>query len=342
MARRTPTKPPSRDRIDWKEGRRLRAWDLHQQGWTNAEIAEALGATKAAVGQWIKVAEVGGRPALRTKSRRGQAAQLSEAQMAQLSSLLDLGPMHHGFVGAFWTCPRIAEFIERTFGIHYTPQHVGRLLHRLDWSSHKPIVHASQRDEPEIERWLRETWPALKERAEIEARTIVFLDEAAFYMRPTVTKTWAPVGKRIELEGPLTRDHLSVIGGLTWEGSLYLQAQPTSLGSTGVIRFLRHLLQHIPGRILLLWDGAKIHRSEEIREFLALDHEQRLLHEHFPPYAPEVDPQEYVWRQLKHVDLRNLTSLSLDQLWRRLQGATRRLRRRVGVLKSFINHANLR
>jgi transposase len=261
--------------------------------------------------------------------------------VAQLPSMLDRGPAHYGFVGAFWSRPRIAEVIASTFGIRYTPQHVGRLLHLLDWSYHKPLVRASQRDELEIDRWLRETWPALKERAEIEARTIVFLDEAAFYMRPTVSRTWAPVGQRIELEGPLTRDHLSVIGGLTWQGSLYLQAQPTSLGSTGVIRFLRHLLQHIPGRILLLWDGAKIHKSEEMREFLALDHEQRLLHEHFPLYAPEVDPQEYVWRQLKHVDLRNLTTLSLDQLWRRLQGATQRLRRRVGVLKNFITHANL-
>jgi transposase len=342
MGRRISSKPSADAGLSWKEGRRLQAWDLHQRSWTNVEIAEALGVTGAAVGQWINAAQDGGSAALQARSRRGQAARLTEAQGTQLPSLLDRGPEHYGFVGTFWSRPRIAEVIERTFGVRYSPQHVGRLLHQLGWSSHKPLVRASQRDEASIDAWLQETWPALLEQAEIEGRTIVFLDEAAFYMRPTVSRTWSPAGEEVELEGPFTRDHLSVIGGLTWEGSLYLQAQPTSLGSAGVIRFLRHLLQHIPGRILLLWDGAKIHKSEEMRDFLALDREQRLVHEHFPPYAPEVDPQEYVWRHLKHVDLRNLTSYSLDQLWQRLRRATQHLRGRVGVLKSFIKRANLR
>jgi transposase len=181
----------------------------------------------------------------------------------------------------------------------------------------------------------------MKIRAENEGRTVVFLDESAFYMRPTVTRSWGPRGEGLDLVGPLSRDHLSVMGGLTLEASLSMQAQKTSLGSTGVIHFLRHLLRHVPGRILLLWDGAKIHDSAEMHEFLALDTEHRLTHENFPPYAPEVDPQEFVWHQLKHVDLRNLTSCSLAQLWGRLKEATNRLRRRVGLLKNLIAHAGL-
>jgi transposase len=315
---------------------------LHYQGWTNVDIADALGVSKAAVGQWVRDAEAGGPSALHAHVRPGPAPQLSDAQVNQLPELLSRGPEAFGFVGAFWTGARIAHVIEDEFGVAYSPRHVRRLLHSLEWSYHKPLVRASQRDETAIETWLRETWPALKKRAEKEARTIVFLDESAFYMRPVVTKTWAPIGEVIELEGPLSRDHLSVIGGLTWDGSLYIQAQPTALGSAGVIRFLRHLLQHIPGRILLLWDGAKIHTSDEMHEFLALDTVERLVHEHFPAYAPEVDPQEYVWRQLKHVDLRNLTSYSLDELWLRMKVATKRLRNRVGLLKNLIEHAGLR
>lgn len=325
----------------WREGRRIRAWTLKQRGWANAEIAEALGVSAAAVGQWVRSAQAEGVDALTSKSRRGQGARLASSDLAQLPGLLDLGPESHGFVGAYWSRPRVAEVIARQFGVRYSYRHVGRLLRDLGWSSHKPQVRAAQRSETVIDRWLGATWPELRERAEKEGRTIVFLDEAAFYMSPTVVRSWAPVGAPIVLRGPLSRAHLSAIGALTWEGSLYLQAQPKALGSAGVERFLRHLLQHIPGRILLLWDGAKIHRSAEIREFLALDHEGRLAHEHFPPYAPEVDPQEYVWHQLKHVDLRNLTTYSLDELWRYMNEATRRLRSRVGVLKNFIKHAGL-
>ena len=320
----------------------MRAWALKRRGWSNVKIAEALGVSATAVGRWIKTAAESGTDALARRTRLGQGQRLSPAALAQLPSYLELGPEHYGFLGGYWSCLRVAKVIERVFGVRYSSRHVGRCLKRLNWSFHKPQMRAVQRSQVAVDRWLGSTWPALRERAENEGRTIVFLDEAAFYMSPTVDRSWAPAGTRFELRGPLSRAHLSVIGALTWEGSLYLQTQAKSLGSAGVVRFLRHLLQHIPGPILLLWDGARIHRSAEIREFLALDRDQRLVHEHFPAYAPEVDPQEYVWHQLKHVDLRNLTTCSLDELWRYLQGATRRLRTRVGVLKNFIKHAGIK
>src|ERR1019366_8086323 len=200
--------PPSLTGSTWGEGRRLRAWELHHQGWTNADIAEALGVSKAAVGQWVRNAEAGGPAALHAQTCLGPTPQLSEAQLIQLPAVLAGGPETLGFVGAFWTCARIARVIDDTFGVTYSPRHVSRLLHHLDWSYHKPVVRASQRDEAAIGTWLHETWPALKKRAENEARTMVFLDESAFYMRPMVTKTWAPIGEAVELTGPLKRDHL--------------------------------------------------------------------------------------------------------------------------------------
>lgn len=100
-------------------------------------------------------------------------------------------------------------------------------------------------------------------------------------------------------------------------------------------------MNHVPGRILMLWDGARIHKSHELEEFRKLDTIDRLIIEYFPSYAPEVDPQEYVWHHLKHVDLRNLTSHSLDQLWGHLRDATNRLRARTGLLKNLARHAGL-
>ena len=87
------------------------------------------------------------------------------------------------------------------------------------------------------------------------------------------------------------------------------------------------------------WDGARIHRCAELHEVLAFDTEKRMRFLTFPAYAPEVDPDELMWRQLKHVELRNLTSYRLDQLHQRLQEATKRLRQRVAVLRNFVTHA---
>ena len=160
-------------------------------------------------------------------------------------------------------------------------------------------------------------------------------------MSPLLNKTWSRVGETPIITAPFGHEHLSVIGGLTLEGSLYIQIHPTSIGADGVVTFLRHLLNHVPTRMLVLWDGARIHRSRVLSEFRQLDLHGRLVVEYFPSYAPELDPQEYVWHQLKHVDLRNLSSNSLDELWIHLRRATKRLRHRVGLLKNLTRYAGL-
>lgn len=148
----------------WKEWRRRRALELHERGWTQVSIAEALGVTEAAVSQWFKMAREGGPAALQTKSREGQAARLSEQQLRLLPALLDPGAEAYGFLGALWTCPRIAYVIEKEFGVRYHPDHVRRLLHRLDWTYQKPVLRASQRDEAVVSDWLTRAWPAIKKK----------------------------------------------------------------------------------------------------------------------------------------------------------------------------------
>jgi transposase len=205
----------------------------------------------------------------------------------------------------------------------------------------KPLVRTSARDEAAIAVWLTATWPAIKKRAESEGRTIVFIDETAFHLCPTVVRTWSPTGQPAVLHKSSSRKHLSVIGGMTYGGSLYVQVQAVSFRTRGIVEFLRHILFHIPGNILVLWDNVRIHKSKELMEFLTLDTIGRMTFEHFPPYAPELDPQEYVWRHLKHVDLRNLTPRSLDDLWVHVHAATQRLRRRAGLLRKLAEHARL-
>ena len=141
------------------------------------------------------------------------------------------------------------------------------------------------------------------------------------------------------LTAPLTRDPLSVVSAVTPEGKLYLQVQKGAFNGKKIVGFLRHLLQPVPGKIRVGWDGARIYRCAEVRDFCAFDTEKRMRLLTFPAYAPEVDPDELVWRHLKHVELRNLTSYRLDQLHQRLQEATKRLRQRVAVLRNLVTHA---
>lgn len=132
-----------RTSVGWKEGRRLRALQLHRKGWKNTQIAEALGVSKAAVGQWLAVVVEQGRSGLRTKSRQGQGKRLSESQMRELGVLLHRGAEAFGVEGHFWTCRRISTIIENYFGIYYHPSHVSCLLHSHHWSYQKPVLQTS-------------------------------------------------------------------------------------------------------------------------------------------------------------------------------------------------------
>ncbi len=149
---------------DWREGRRLRAFELKQEGCSQQNIARALGVVgKGAVSQWMKRArEGGGKEALRKRSSPGAPARLSADQRASLFRLLKKGAVGHGFRGEVWTSKRVAKVIKREFGIVYHPAHVSRILKRLGFSMQKPDRLADQRDEDAIEAWREKRWPELK------------------------------------------------------------------------------------------------------------------------------------------------------------------------------------
>src|SRR5262249_40489315 len=154
----TTTTRPQRD---WREGRRLRAWELKQQGWTQRQIAAALGVSEGAVSQWLRRAREGGVAALRRRPRPGPKPKLTAAQRAELARLLAQGAEARGFIGEVWTTTRVATVIRRHFGVAYHPAHVSRLLRRLKWSVQKPGRVATQRNAAAIRRWWAERWPAL-------------------------------------------------------------------------------------------------------------------------------------------------------------------------------------
>ena len=147
---------------DWREGRRLRAWELAQQGWTQDAIGAALGVTQGAVSQWLKRARQGGVAALRRRTSPGTPPKLTPEQRAQVPALLAQGAEAFGFRGDLWTAPRVAAVIKARFGVQYHPAHLSRVIRALGWSVQRPIQRATQRDDAAIGRWQAEEWPALK------------------------------------------------------------------------------------------------------------------------------------------------------------------------------------
>jgi len=175
-----------------------------------------------------------------------------------------------------------------------------------------------------------------QKKATIEERTFVWTDESGFYLLPAVQRTYAPIGQTPVLRHTLTNDHLSAISGITPDGSLYMQVQKQAFRSDDVVRFLEHLLRHIPGKLLIIWDGASIHRSQRIKDFLAAGAAERIHLERLPAYAPELNPDEGIWNYLKRVELKNVCCRDLAQLRTELRKAKERLRHKKHVVKACI------
>ena len=170
---------------------------------------------------------------------------------------------------------------------------------------------------------------------------LVFEDESGFYLLPGLVTTYAPEGQTPVIHERQTRDHLSVMGGMTPEGKVFTLARQDSLNGLHVIVFLIHLLRVAGERLLLIWDGSPIHRRTEVRDFVSSTRGKVWL-EAMPGYAPDLNPwDEGGWHHLKHVRMRNLVCRDLEELHEQFHLAVGRLRQKPQLVRSFFAQAGL-
>lgn len=158
-----------------------------------------------------------------------------------------------------------------------------------------------------------------------------------------VRRTWAPIGKTPLFKHSYRRDRISVISSITVSPSgkrlgLYFRFHTINITGVEVIRFLRHLLRHLRGPVVLLWDGGTIHRRVIVQDFLR---KHKRLHVHrFPSYAPELNPDEFVWTKAKHA-LSNGAPQDITRLGTRLRRSIHRIRGSQRLLWSCIHASDL-
>jgi transposase len=146
------------------ERRRLRALDLLKEGLLPVEVARRVGVDRRSVRRWRASFDAEGRDGVRALPAPGRPSKMTAAQRARLEKALLRGALAHGYPTDLWTCPRVAELIDRRFGVEYHADHVGRLLHALGWSPQKPERRARERDEEGIRAWVKTVWPRVKKK----------------------------------------------------------------------------------------------------------------------------------------------------------------------------------
>lgn len=236
----------------------------------------------------------------------------------------------------------MARVIQEEFGVSYSKSQVAHLLRDLGWTPQVPITRAIQRDEEAIERWRVEVWPGLKQRAPRERRALVFVDESGFYLLPGVVKTYGPRGLTPVIAAWQTRDHLSVMGGLTPAAKIYVLVRRVSLNGWHSIEFLQPWLRYAGRRLLVIWDGSPIPRRAAVQEFLASKPCRGVWVKRLPGYAPDLSPwDEGGGNPLKHVEIRNLVCFDLEELHLQLHLAIGRLRQKPYLVAKLFQTAGL-
>jgi len=146
------------------ERRRFRAARLLQRGLKPAEVARRLGVHRQSVGRWQQQFEREGLAGLKKAGRAGRPPKLTADQLLHLEAELVRGPRAWGYTTELGTTQRVADLIQRRFGVRYHRDHVGRVLAQMEWSCQRPAGRAKERNEARIRRWKRQEWPRIKKK----------------------------------------------------------------------------------------------------------------------------------------------------------------------------------
>src|SRR6202521_3323922 len=248
------------------ERRRMRAASLLAKGLSQSEVARRVGAHRQSVSKWAAELQGNGRAGLKKAGRAGRKPRLSAEQISQIEHGLKRGPQALGYETRLWTANRVAHLIEQESGVSYHPGHVWKILRRLGWSCQRPAGRALERDEKAIQRWKKERWPELKKGQKAGPDHSFHRRERAQRAAPPLPHLGA-AGTDPGAAIPLQLENSVGDGGGDMV-ELLLSALSRRDQSPQVIEFLEHLMRHLPGKLLIIWDGLPSHRSHLVWDFV--------------------------------------------------------------------------
>jgi transposase len=319
---------------------RIQAIQLIAQGYTKREVANILQVTEAAVYGWQKAYQEGGLAALSTKIASGRKRLLSEEQMIKLTRMLRLNPRQLELDFGLWTRKRVREMIFREFGIDYTEQNVGKVLKLLGFSPQKPVYQARQRDEEKRREWTEKTFPGISKRAAEEGASIFFADEAGCRNDHQSGTTWAPVGETPVVKFTAKRESIGMISAISLRGKMSWMIFEGAMNSARFIDFLRELILDVKGKVFLIVDNVSYHKSAEAKAWVE-QHAERIELFFLPGYSPDLNPDEWVWNNVKNDHVARIVPDRPGQLYEIAEKALRMLRNTPEKIRAFFSDPHL-
>lgn len=321
---------------------RLQAVQLLKEGNEAAVVARMFNVSRAMLFRWQQKYDQGGPVALETKKTPGPASRLSPTQLSKLYAIITgSDPRQLEFDFGLWTRKIIRELIRREFGVKLSEVQVGRLLNKIGLSPQRPLYRAYQQDPERVAEWKKSAYPKIRKLAAEEGASIFFADEASIRTDHHAGTTWAPVGQTPVVITTGERKSVNMVSAISPRGELRFRVQEEKMNAGKFIDFLKALLDSVPGKIFLIVDGHPVHKAKKVSEFVKEKADGRLSIFFLPPYSPDLNPDEWVWNNVKNDRIGRSVIMSADDLKAKAIGALRRLQKLPDIVRGFLKDPKL-
>jgi transposase len=270
-----------------------------EDGEAPSEVMKSFGLCRTSIYRWLRRYEDQGMEALVEKIAQGAEPKLSEKQRQQVKRwILGKDPRQYGFDFGLWSRRIVGTLIQEKMGIELGLTTVGRLLASLDITPQKPLRRAYERDPQAVEQWRKERYPKLRRRAKRVGARIFFLDEAGFQSDPPLGRTYGLKGKTPVVRTSGQRQSINVISAVNARGEFWAATYPGKLDAEAFVAFLKNFMSGRTGKVFLVVDGHPAHKANLVKG-LVKSMKGRLELHFLPPYAPDLNPDEFVWSYMK-------------------------------------------
>jgi len=296
---------------------------------------KTLGFCRTTIYRWLRAHKKGGDEALRLSKHPGPPPKLSTKQTRQVARWINgKDPRQYGFDFGLWTRKIVAELISQRFGIDMGVTAVGRLLAKLDITPQKPLRRAYERDPVAIARWKVDEYPRLRARAKRVGADIFFLDEAGVRSDQVLGRTWAPRGKTPEVPTSGQRQSVNAISAVTALGAFWFVVYTGMFNATRFVEFLKAFMKGRRRKVFLVLDGHPSHRAKLVLKYVESLVGKLELH-FLPGYAPELNPDEFVWNHLKRQGTSKKPLKRGESLRRRVEDDLMAIKCKPALVRAF-------
>jgi transposase len=316
---------------------RFMAVERVREGEAASAVIASYGFCRTTIYKWVRAASRPGvgLKALRSTKAPGKPRTLTPRQEQQVFRWVNgKDPRQYGLDFGLWTRAIVASLIEQKFGIRLGQTAVGELLAKLGLTPQKPLQRAYQRDPDAVEKWRRETFPAIARRARAEGGEVFFWDEAGFRADTVHGKTWGKKGLTPVIERPGQRQSISAASAVNAKGAFWYCTYEGGLNAELFVTLLRKMMRHRTKPVHLVVDGLPAHKTALVQAYVASTHGRLMLH-FLPGYSPDLNPDEAVWSHMKRTGVARTPLRKGEKLRDKIDAQLVSIRQTPQLVRSF-------